>query len=315
MMEKSNLFPHKLFLEQWLPRLVALTILAYLGYSLLFKQDHLSWLHIILLAMAIGLILAPMASRLRVANLIDFNSKLDGLKQEQQETRTQLKQLRNQISSTISMRSNPIQVVTFDGIRELLLADKQAITQLAGDSSTAKNAKYSKDAFLRTANRYCSIAFPLLMLTRTFQVTANEHRFYTAEMDFDENHTRSETIKDLVTSVLATDLTTLFPFQLIDEKNQQKHSVITPDVIQGLHSITTLADLYEKVQTGDEELPSPPDIDPLFKKVAYALATLTAALEVLASNSILYRHRLTSFVDNLGADIQTADPARKSPST
>jgi hypothetical protein len=314
-MQKSNSLPHKLFLEQWLPRLVALTILAYLGYSLLFKQDHLSWLHIILLAMAIGLILAPMASRLRVSNLIDFKSKLDGLEQEQQETQTQLKQLRNEISSTISMRSNPIQVVTFAGIREFLLADKQAITQLAGDTSTAKNAKYNKDDFLRTANRYCSMAFPLLMLTRTLQITANQHKFYTAEMDFDENHTRIDTIKDLVTSLVASDLTTLFPFQLIDENNQRKDSVITPAVIEGLHSITTLADLYEKVQTGDDEIPSPPDIDSLLKKVAYSLGTLTLALEVLVSNSTLFRHRFTSFVDNLSAEIQTADPARKSPST
>lgn len=82
-MDKSDSFPLNVFLEQWLPRLMALGVFGYLAYALFVKQYELSSLHLIALAMAIALLLALMARRLRVPNLIGFDSRLHGLEQQQ----------------------------------------------------------------------------------------------------------------------------------------------------------------------------------------------------------------------------------------
>ena len=111
-MGENNSFGQKLFLEQWLPRLIAIGILIYLTYSLFFKQHQFSSLHIYALLITAALILAPMASRLRVFNLIDFNYRLDGLQQEQQETKSQLNEINTKISNIIFANVNPVQQTT-----------------------------------------------------------------------------------------------------------------------------------------------------------------------------------------------------------
>jgi uncharacterized membrane-anchored protein YhcB (DUF1043 family) len=304
-MERNNSFPLKSFLEQWLPRLVALGILAYLVYSLLFKQDHFTWLHIIALAMAIGLILAPMASRLRVSNLIDFKSKLDGLEQEQRETKAQLNELTNQISTTISMRVNPVQVISLQGYQQLISNIQESESRLPNTTTANEGRKYTKVEFLRLVNGYRNRAFPLLLLTRAFQKTINEHRYPPSD-SATEDMTMDEHIKYLVNTILENDLRTAFPIEVIDEKSGKTRPfpIITPDVIEGLRQINSLLDLSQSIETGKQELPSPSDIDNLFDKVSNALSTIGAGLEIVATNSILYRYAVTSAIKSLEEKIK-----------
>lgn len=298
-MEKSNSFPLKLFFEQWLPRLIALSIFAYLIYSLIFRGDAFSALHIGALAIILVLILGPVASRLKVFNLIDFNSKLDGLRQEQQETKAHLNQLTNQISTVstaLSIRFNPVQVVSLQGLEQLISNSQQTKSQLPDEGG-----KYTKTEFLRRTNGFRYRALPLLMLTRSFQITINEHRLFSSDLDTIQGETIDERIKNLVHIILQNDLRTAFPIEVIDEKTAKtcKYPVITADTLDGLRQIYSLLDLSHKIETGEEELPSPRDIDNLFNKIDSTLATIGAGLEIVATESILTNYRVTSTLDSL----------------
>ena len=307
-MGKINPFRLKVFLEQWLPRLVAVGILGYLAYSLFFRQDEFSGLYIIALLIVTALILAPMARRLRVPNLIDFKSKLDGLEEEQRETKAQLNQLTNQISTVVSTHVNPIQVISLQGFQQLI-----SNTEETKSKSTNEGTKYTKVEFLRLANGCRNRALPLLMLTRSFQIAINEHRFFSVDRDTVQCNTIDERIKNLVNTILQHDLRTVFPIEVADEKTGKTYMypIITPDIIEGLRQINSLLDLSHRIKTGEEELPSSLDIDNLFNKVLHTLAVIGTGLEIVAADSILHRYRVTSTLKALEEEIKKADAEQR----
>ena len=301
-MKNSDSFPLKTFLEQWLPRLIALSIFAYLIYSLIFRGDAFSALHIGALAIILALILAPMASRLKVFNVIEFSSKLNDLKREQQKTKSQLSELRNQISTVVSTRVSPIQIVTTDGsvVRELFSSLKKT------GKEEKKDTEYTKEEFLRRTYGYRSRAYVLLLMTMGFQIATREHRAFELA-DHVEGNTMDEKIPKMVKRILDNGLDSVFPITLIDEKSGEVRSVITPEIIEGLEQINSLIDLSQKIENDEIELPSHLDIDSLFDKVGNALSTIGLSLEVVGTSSILYQYRMTSAINALQKEIEQSE--------
>lgn len=300
-MEKSNSFPLKLFFEQWLPRLIALSIFAYLIYSLIFRGDAFSALHIGALAIILVLILAPMAGRLKVFNL-EFTSKLNDLEREQQKTKSQLSELTTQISTVVSTRISPIQIVTTDSsvVRELFSSLKKT------EKEEKKHKEYTKEEFLRRTNGYLAKAYVLLILTVSFQIATREHRPFELA-DHVEGNTMYERIPKMVKRILDNGLDSVFPIKLIDEKSGEARSVITPEIVEGLEQIDSLIDLSQKIENDEIELPSHLDIDSLFDKVGNAISTIGLSLEVVGTNSILYQYRMTSTINALKKEIEQAE--------
>jgi len=282
-MKNSDSFALKSFFEQWLPRLIALSIFAYVIYSLTFRGDTFSGLHIGALAIILALILAPMASRLKVLNFIEFSSKLNDLKREQQETKSQLSELRNQISTVVSTRVSPIQIVTTNGsvVRELFSSLKKK------EKEEEKDTEYTREEFLRRAYGYRSRAYALLNLTTAFQIAMREHRAFEVA-DFAEGDTMDEKIPNMIKRILDNGLDSVFPIRLIDEKSGEIRSVITPEIIEGLKQINSLIDLSQKIENDEIELPPHLEINNLFDKVGDALATIGVGLEVVGTNFILF---------------------------
>ena len=312
-MKNSNSFALKSFLEQWLPRLIALGVFAYLIYSLLFRQDEFSWLHIAALAIVIALILAPMASRLKVLNLIDFNSKLNDVMREQQEAKREVNELKNQISTFVSMRVSPIQIMTTNGsavFRELLSSFRKTESEVDSTVSIEKDTKYTKETFLRRAYGYRFRAHALLLLTMAFQVAVREHREF-EPADFVEGNTMSEKIPNMIKRVLDNGLDTVFPIRIIDEKSGETKSVITPEIIENLQLINSLIDLCQKIENNEIELPPRHDIDNLFDKITEALSTIGVSLEVVGTNSILYQYRMLNTIETLKREIEQADAEQR----
>ena len=312
-MKNSNSFTLKAFFEQWLPRLIALGVFAYLIYSLLFRQDEFSWLHIAALAIVIALILAPMASRLKVLNLIDFNSKLNDVMQEQQETKREMNELKNQISTFVSMRVSPIQIMTTNGsevFRELFSSLRKTESEVDSTVSIEKDTKYTKEAFLRRAYGYRFRAHALLLLTMAFQVAVREHRAF-EPADFVEGNTINEKIPNMLKRVLDNGLDIVFPIVVTDEKSGETRSVITPEIIENLQLINSLIDLCQKIENNEIELPPRHDIDNLFDKITEALSTIGAGLEVVGTNSILYQYRMLNTIETLKREIEQADTEQR----
>jgi hypothetical protein len=301
-MKNSDSFTPKSFFEQWLPRLIALAIFAYVIYSLVFKGDKFSGLHVGALAIILVLILAPMASRLKVFNVIEFSSKLNDLKREQQETRSQLNELRNQISTVVSTSVNPIQIFTMDGsiVRELFSSLKKT------EKEEKKDREYTKEEFLRRSYGYRSKAYVLLLMTMDFQIATREHRAFELA-DQVEGNTMDEIIPKMVKRILDNGLDSVFPIMLTDEKNGEERSVITPEIVEGLEEINSLIDLSQKIENDEIELPSRLDIDSLFNKVGNALATIGLGLEVVGINSILFQYKMTSAINALRKEIEQSE--------
>ena len=300
-MGKGNSFPLKLFFEQWLPRLIALSIFAYLIYSLIFRGDAFSALHIGALAIILVLILAPMAGVLKVFNF-EFRSKLNDLKREQQKTTSQLSELRSEISTSVSTRVNPIQIVTTDGsvVRELFSSLKKT------EKAEKRDKEYTKEEFLRRTYGYLSNAYVLLIITMSFQIATREHRAFELA-DHVEGNTMYERIPKMVKRILDNGLDSVFPIKLINEKSGEVRSVITPEIIEGLEQINSLIDLSQKIKNDEIELPSHLDIDSLFDKVGNSISTIGLSLEVVGTNSILYQYRITSTINALKKEIEQAE--------
>lgn len=302
-MKNSDSFALKSFFEQWLPRLIALGIFAYVIYSLIFRGNTFSGLHIGALAIILALILAPMASRLKVLNFIEFNSKLNDLKREQQETKSQLSELRSQISTVVSTHVSPIQVVTMNGsgvVRELLSSLKK--TEKEGE----KDTKYTREEFLRRAYGYRSKAYVLLLMTMLFQIAMREHRAFEVA-DFAEGDTMDEKIPNMIKRILDNGLDSVFPIRIIDGKSGETRSVITPETIEGLQLINSLLGLSQKIENDEIELPPRLEINNLFHKIGDALSTIGLSLEVVGTNSILYQYRVTSAINALQKEIEQSE--------
>jgi len=313
-MGKTKSFAPKQFFEQWLPRLIALSVFAYLIYSLVFRQDEFSWLHIVMLLIVIVLILAPMASRLKVLNLIDFTSRLNSLEQEQQEAKSQLTELRNQISSVVSMRVNPIQIMTtgsVDTLKELFQSSRKSESEVHRTVSSEEDAKYTKEEFLRRAHGYCYGAYVLLLLTMLFQVAMREHRASISADFVVEGSTMRERIPNMIKKVLDNGLDTVFPIMVTDEKSGESRSVIAPGIIEKLQLINSLIGLCEKIESGESELPPRTDIDSLFDSIIEALATIGSGLEVIGTDSILYQYRMRNAIEALKTEIGQADAEQR----
>lgn len=300
-MDKSNSFSLKLFLEQWLPRLIALSIFAYLIYSLIFRGDAFSSLHIGALAIMLVLILAPMAGVLKVFNF-EFRSKLNDLEREQQKTTSQLSELSSQISTVISTHVNPIQIVTTNGsvVREIFSSLKKT------EKEEKRNQEYTKEEFLRLAHGYLSKAYVLLLLTASFQIAVLEHRAFELS-DHLEGKTMYERIPQMLKRILDNGLDMVFPIRLIDEKSGEASSVITPEILEGLEQINSLIDLCQKIKDDQIEVPSHLSIDSLFDKVGNSISTVGLSLEVVGTNSILYQYRFTSRINALKKEIEQAE--------
>lgn len=312
----------KPFWKQTFPRIIAIVVaigtFAYLLYDLLGRASELSTLHVWLLVIILALILAPMASRLKVLNLIDFSSKLNDLKREQQETKSQLSELRNQISTAVSMSVSPIQQQTtiftangFKKIIEVLPSFKKAQGEADSALSVEKGTEYTKEKFLRRAYGYRFRAHALLLLTLAFQVAMREHRAF-EQADFVEGNTMNEKIPNMIKRILDNGLDTVFPIRIIDKKSGETRSVITPEIVEGLKQINSLLDLCQKIEKDEIELPSRLEIDGLFNKIGDALSTVGAGLEVVGTHSILFQNRMTSSIKALKKEIEQAEIEQRS---
>jgi hypothetical protein len=102
-----------------IPYTVAALALAYLFYTLCLKGVNLGNIHFWVFLLVVFMVLASLAERLKLFNVIDFNSKMEALKKE---TKRELSEIRNQLSSNINSHVTPIQNQwTFVGVDEAVV--------------------------------------------------------------------------------------------------------------------------------------------------------------------------------------------------
>lgn len=233
----------------------------------------------------------------------DFEEYLKKREVEKAPEQEKLQEAEKLTSLLIEHKTHSITLEELNEFREKIFSqtfeDKLEALSLEGTSD-------AKEEFLRRAYGYRSRAYILLLMTMTFQVAMREHRaFEPAEIA--KGNTMDEKIPNMIKRILDNGLDTVFPIRLIDEKNGETRSVITPEIVEGLKQINSLIDLRQKIENDEIELPSSLDIDSLFDKIGNALSTIALSLEVVGTNSILYQYKMTSAIEALKKEIEQSD--------
>ena len=280
------------FWEQLFPRILATGIAVYLVYYLGIRGDALSSLHIWMLVIMLALVLAPMARRLDILNLVHFDSRLGNLQKEQQETKAQLSELSNQISSVIDVWVKPEQhqtTVINMGDLTKLIAELDSSKQVPTTDSIldAKNPEQIREAFLSKAEIRRGRTFSILTIAREFQEAILEHKAMDTKVvigdTFDEKICRMS--KDLV----SRGINILFPFTIEGEDGNQVPTVIS-EITEGLDLIENFLDIRKKVE--NRELTVPNEVDSLLQRIELAILDIEAAIIVVGTNLVVTEYNL-----------------------
>lgn len=302
------------FWEQTFPRIAAIVIailaFAYLLYDLLVRGNELSGLHLGILLIVLALVLATIASRLKIVNFLDFNSKLESLREE---TTHELRGLRNQISTAIDLRIRPEQhqmtIFNMGGslakpVLEQLVKQYQASTIPAAGVDN-KRTEYSREQFLRRADTYRARAYTILVLARAFQTSILEHR--TPEPDDTGNGSIDERIVYLVEKLIDDGLQIIIPFHIEKDTKENIQPQILEETTVNLRLLNSLLDLRNKVDNEEIPLPSRDEVDELIDKVADALSTVQVAIAYRGTLAIMYEYEMMSKIKELRAKYLGSD--------
>lgn len=287
-----------------MPRIIAIGILVYLVYSLVIIGDTLRDLHIWVLAIMLALVLAPMASRLKILNIVDFSSKLNNLTKEQKKTKSELTELRNQISSYIDIRVKPVQqqtaIFSLANVKELQNAMQELKQPLTGDESeiVEKEPESARQQFLMKADSYRHVARNILHTAFTFQIAILKRRL-AGSKDKIKGNTTDEKIRYLLRKVLDNGTKTILPIMLVDEKTKDIKPLDWEGIAADLQQLETLLDLRQKILDREIQLPQQDYIDKVFDRVNSALQNIAAGISIMGSAAIIYQYDMTNKIREL----------------
>jgi hypothetical protein len=262
--------------EKIIPRVIASVAFAYLVYALTWGEEDLSYLHVIIFALVVVLVLAPFARRLKIPSVIDFESKMESLREE---TKKEIGEIRNQISTTLESHITPIQHQwTVVGMGEPLVKQlAQSITKEFRRTTltdTIKGAKYTRNQFLRKADAYRMRAFDTLFLAHTIQLAIHGQK--PPGKQSKDTRSDDERINDLISSLPKEEIHFFVPEEYVEE------------TFEGLKAINNLLEIRKKVDSG-EEPPNQKETKKLFATVDDTISGILAGVILQGWNAILYR--------------------------
>jgi hypothetical protein len=171
--------------EKIIPRVIASVAFAYLVYALTWGDEVLSYLHVIIFALVVVLVLAPFARRLKIPSVIDFESKLESLRGE---TKKEIGEIKNQISTTLESHVTPVQhqwnVIGMEGplVQELAKSITKELKQIT-PTKTGKDNKDKRNRFLRRVDTYRAEAFDILTMAYYMHLAMSEQRPFDKDKD------------------------------------------------------------------------------------------------------------------------------------
>jgi sugar-specific transcriptional regulator TrmB len=245
-----------------------------------------------MLVIMLALVLAPMARRLKIFNLVDFDAKLDELQKEQQETKTQLGELRNQISNVIDVQVSPTQyqtnILNLGDVTELmasLVSSKQQNTMVS--TIDKKDPEQVREDFLSKAEIRRGRAFSVLVIAREFQEAILEHKAVDTEIVIGD--TFDEKIHHMSKALIDRGINVLFPFTILGEKGNQV-PIITSEITEGLKLMDNFLNVRQKVE--NREIAVPNDADELLKKIEQSILSIKGAIIFLGTNIIVSEYNM-----------------------
>jgi hypothetical protein len=278
-----------------LPRIIAIAIavatFAYLVCDLTIMGNDLSMLHLWILLVVLALVLGSIASRLKIFNFIDFNSKVDSLRRE---TKCELAEIRTKVSAIVETQTTQRQFTIMNlisGSDPDMLArslEKQYRTlekPQAGEGESRLESE--KDKFPRRVDTLIKRAYDVLFIARALQITVSSSRIPTAAGDNLGTGDTENRTKYLVAVLLNEGIDVFVP---VDERRNTKHN---------LEQILKLIDTKSKCNSKDGRLPPSKEVDKMFDDAYDGLGGIAAGIVVLASTAIIRYNNIMSKIGEL----------------
>jgi hypothetical protein len=274
--------------NQIIPYFVAAIATAYLIYVLVVQGDSLQYIHFWIFLLIVVLVLAPLAGRLKIWNLIDFNSKFESLRTE---TKEEIGQIRSQITSIVQTSVTPMQHQwTVLGVDEQItrklaesIAEQFQLVPSSHDLEDIKKADPARIRFLRTADYYRSCAYNVLSIAFMFQIAILEHRKPTAA-DISSGSTDDQ-IGHMLKHILDGGVKLFVPSEEVAR------------ITEELKDIAKLLDLCKSVDSKEAEVPSEQETNQLFGNVHSGLGGIWAGIIINGSQAFIAQQNIMQMLE------------------
>ncbi len=290
---------NRTFWEQLFPRILALGIVGYLIYYLGIKGDALNIFHIVMLVIMLALVLAPMARKLKIFNIVDFDSKFNALQEEQQETKAQIGEMANKISNIIDVQIKPSQNQTNIinlGDMEEFLKELKSPKQLDTPTPTKDKGDSEQDRidFLSSAEIHRGRTFTVLVIAREFQEAILEHKALSAKVVIGD--TLDDKIRHMSKALIDRDVSVLFPFNILKGEVDAVPDIVS-DITNGLQCVDEFLNIRQKVE--NREIAVPSNADELLENITEAVLNIKGAVIVSGSTAIVTNYNVKNKVNQL----------------
>ena len=309
------------FWQQSFPRIGAIFLafgfLFFTLFDLFVRDKEISSFHFWILIAACSLILATIASRLKILNFVDFDSKFKKLEKV---TEKEFANIRQQLSASIKQQITPSQNVS-----TIVNLDLQSLMKTMGKTDVLhyeRESDYNHDSFLRRADAYRLYAGSLLQIARMYQIVLTKHDFphiNSSNLFFTGDKSNQTTFEGSINrrilswseSLLNEGIDSLFPFKIEDSDNDNRVMLLKRNTENCLRLLPSFIETYTKVSANEVEVPPFKDAKELFQKLADGLGNLRVAIILLGSQSILSLYQLQAglneFMEKLKSEIDSSE--------
>lgn len=309
------------FWQQSFPRIgavfLAFGFLFFTLFDLFVRDKEISSFHFWILIAACSLILATIASRLKILNFVDFDSKFKKLEKT---TKQELANIRQQVSASIKQQITPSQNVS-----TTVNLDLQSLMKTIGKTDVLRyerESDYNRDSFLRRADAYRLYAGSLLQIARMYQIILVKHEFpdiNSSNTSFTDDKSDQTTFEGSINQrilywskdLLNEGIDSLFPFKIEDSDDDNRVTLLKRNTENCLRLLPSFIEEYIKVNANEVEIPPFKEAEKLFRKLADGLDNLRVAIILLGSHSILSLNQLQTslheFMDELKSGIDTSE--------
>jgi len=283
--------------DKIIPRFVTTSAFAYLIYTLGWQGKDFSYLHFLTFALIVVLVLVPFVRRIKLPNLIDLETKMESLREE---TKIELANIRNQISTTWEARISPVQhqwnITGMDEpsmkvLSKLITEDVQPISSLEINDKE----KYTRNQFLRKADAHRLRVFTTLFLARPIQIALKEKRPFNKEdmASYWGSGNIDDKINYMVSQLLNGGVELFTPPSEVAE------------ISEGLKSVKDLLEIRNKVNNKEIAPPDQQEAEELFNKTSNAIRGIISGVTLIEWQAILYQVEMMQKIKELYESIDT----------
>ena len=293
--EKKMNAERKAFWKDDPPRVVAIVIavatFVYLLYDLTIRGNDFTLLHLWILLVVLALVLGSIASRLKIFNFIDFNSRVDSLRKE---TKRELAEIHSKVSAIVETQTTQRQYTIMnliqgsDSEKLALSLEKQYQTlEKPRPSKGESGLKSERDKFPKRVEYLIRRAYDVFFIARALQIAIFSNRIPAAADDDLGTGDIEERTKYLIEVLLNEGIDVFIP---IKEKDNTKRK---------LEQILKLIHIKSKCNSENEQLPPYEEVNRMFDDAYDGLGDIATGTAILASAAIINYNNIMSKIKEL----------------